>query len=129
MNSKMNKVQENLNEVKAEAKNMLETLAAVKGVQYAEVVRVLLLCKQMADIGGMLCQEAAKENPTLVEACSFGLSAGLSQIAVNQRIISGMDDKTWESAIADVGSMVQSVQGLMRHAVVAGQKGEGFGNA
>ena len=125
----MNKVRENLEEVKAEAKNMLDTLAAVKGQQYSEVVRVLLLCKQMADIGGMLCQEAAKENPALVQACSYGMSAGLSQIAVNQRIIAGMDDKTWEEAIADVSNMISSVQGLMRHAVVAGQDGKGFGNA
>lgn len=90
---------------------------------------MLLLCKQMADIGGMLCQEAAKENPQLVEACSFGMSAGLSQIALNQRVISGMDDATWEAAIADVGSMVQSVQGLLRNAIVAGKEGRGFGDA
>ena len=85
----MSDIRENLAEVKAEAKTMLETLAAIRGKQYSETVRVLLLCRQMAEITNAMAQEVRKTRPDMAEACADAALHSLMQIAtISQALIS-----------------------------------------
>ena len=117
----------NLKQVKAEANDMIQTLAAVKGAQYAESVRILLLAKQLADIGGMLCEEAVKTQPDMTKACAYGMSAALTTIAMTLKTVVNTSDEEWESIIKDTTSIMDSVGALMNQAVRAGKEGVSFG--
>lgn len=123
----MSDIRENLNEVKAEAKTMLETLAAVRGKQYSETVRVLLLCRQLAEITNAMAQELKNTRPDIAAACADAAMHSLMQIATCQRVVGNVNEEDWAAMAADVGSLIQSINGLMRRAVEAGMSGESFG--
>lgn len=123
----MSDVRENLKEVKAEAKTMLETLAAVRGKQYAETVRTLLLCRQLAEITNALAQAAKETRPDIAASCADAAMHSLIQIATSQRIVGAVSEEDWKAMAEDVGTLVQSISGLMRRAVEAGMSGESFG--
>lgn len=123
----MSAVQQNLKQVKEEANAILKTMAAVKGEQYAEAVRILLLAKQAADIAGMLCEEAHKTQPDMTQACAYGLSASLSTIAMTLRTVMSASEEDWQSILKDSVTIMDSIGGLMRQAVDAGREGASFG--
>jgi hypothetical protein len=123
----MSDIKDNLMEVKAEAKTMLENLAAIRGSQYSETARVLLLCRQVAEITNALANEAKKTNPGLAMACAGGAMHALMQIASSQREVSAISEDDWAHMAEDVGGMIKSINGLMRRAVEAGIAGESFG--
>jgi hypothetical protein len=123
----MSDIKENLEEVKAEAKTMLETLAAIRGKQYSETVRVLLLCRQLAEIINAMAMEMKSTNPGMAAACAEASMHSLMQIATCQRIVGAVSDDDWAAMATDTGSLIKSINGLMRRAVEAGMSGEQFG--
>lgn len=123
----MSTTQENLKQVKEEANNILKTLSAVKGDRYAETVRVLLLCKQLADIGGIMCEEIGAHNEAMAKACAFGMSQCLTTLAITLRTVSQSTDDDWNSMMKDSTAIIDSIGGLMRQAVDAGRDGKSFG--
>ena len=123
----MSDVKQNLDAVKAEAKDMIKTIAAIKGERYAETVRVLLIAKQLADIGGLLCDEVGRTNPDMAKACAKAMSGSLSTIAMTQKIVADASNEEWAQMMSDTMKMMENVSSLMHQAVSAGLAGESFG--
>lgn len=123
----MNTTKENLQQVKEEANNILKTLSAVKGERYAETIRILLLAKQLADIGGIMCEEIAETNEAMAKACAFGMSQCLTTVALTLRTVAQASDDDWNSMMKDSTAIIDSIGGLMRQAVDAGREGKSFG--
>lgn len=117
----------NLGEVKQEARSMLTTLEAVKGPHYATTVRSLLLIKQIAMIGGLLCDEAGKVDKAKTSACAYGLSESLCVVASSLQSIGQISDEDWRAMTKDAIAMGDSVDGLIRTAVDTSNTGGGFG--
>lgn len=117
----------NLGEVKQEAHSMLTTLEAVKGPHYAATVRSLLLIKQIAMIGSLLCDEASKVDKAKVAACAYGLSESLCVVASSLQSIGAITDEDWSAMTKDAIAMGDSVDGLIRTAVDTSNTGSGFG--
>lgn len=117
----------NLGEVKDEARAMLTTLESVKGPHYATTVRTLLLIKQLADIGGIACDEMAKTNRSMATACAFGFSQSLCVVASSLQEIGQITDQEWSSMTKDAIAMGNSADRLIRTAVDTSNTGSGFG--
>lgn len=117
----------NLGEVKDEARAMLTTLESVKGPHYATTVRTLLLIKQLADIGGIACDEMAKTNRSMAAACAFGFSQSLCVVASSLQEIGQITDEEWSSMTKDAIAMGNSADRLIRTAVDTSNTGSGFG--
>ena len=122
-----NDLMKNLGEVKEEARSMLTTLEAVKGPHYASTVRSLLLIKQVAMIGSLLCEESQRVNPPIASACAKGLSDSLCVIASSLQNIGQITDQEWSEITKDAMAMGDSVDGLIRTAVDTSNTGSGFG--
>lgn len=117
----------NLGEVKDEARAMLTTLESVKGPHYATTVRTLLLIKQLADIGGIACDEMAKTNRSMAAACAFGFSQSLCVVASSLQEIGQITDEEWSSMTKDAIATGNSADRLIRTAVDTSNTGSGFG--
>jgi hypothetical protein len=117
----------NLGEVKQEARSMLTTLEAVKGPHYATTVRSLLLIKQIAMIGSLLCDEASKVDKAKAAACAYGLSESLCVVASSLQSVGAITDEDWTAMTKDAIAMGDSVDGLIRTAVDTSNAGSGFG--
>lgn len=122
-----NELMKNLGEVKQEARSMLTTLEAVKGPHYATTVRSLLLIKQVAMIGSLLCEDAG--NRDKASACAVGMSESLCVLASSLQSIGQISDEDWSAMTKDAIALGDSVDGLIRTAVDSSNTGSGFGGA
>ena len=119
----------NLGEVKEEARAMLTTLESVKGPHYATTVRTLLLIKQIAQIGGIACDEMAKTDRASAAACALGFGQSLCVVASSLQEIGQITDEDWSSMTKDAIAMGNSADRLIRTAVDTSKAGIGFGGA
>lgn len=126
------KLEKNLNEIRSEARSMLDTVEAVRGKQYAEVVRMLLNVKQAVHLTGVMTDDLVElyehdGNREVVVSARDVMADLLSQIAHSAFIIADVQEAVWSDAIKDADAMMGSVHGLIDKAMYADRNNGKFG--
>ena len=106
---------------------MLSTIRKVRGKKYADAVQTLLLLKQVADIGFLLCNVVAAEREDVAEACGESLTHCLSEIGCNFAKLNSFGIDEWNDIVRDADTLSDNVSHLLHSAVAAHQSGTKFG--
>ena len=119
---------ENLKDIRTDALDMLKTLEAVKGKQFALVVHSLLMSHQIADIQHILLLLAMNDpDPAKIAAAQESMTMCVSQLLSNVSRAANIDEATLKEAIGQAESMSDKFQGLIHQALRAEQTGTAFG--
>lgn len=114
----------NLGAVKREFGDMLESLSAVKGQDYADCVHQLLNVLQVQDMTGLLVRASRKVIPEeVINALADGLSMALSIMVGDYITAKGLEPNRAQEMIEDAERIKASMNGLFKSAINAGQNG------
>ena len=114
----------NLGAVKREFSDMLESLSAVKGQDYADCVHQLLNVLQVQDMTGLLVRASRKVIPEeVINALADGLSMVLSTMVGDYITAKGLEPNRAQEMIEDAERIKASMNGLFKSAINAGQNG------
>ena len=114
----------NLGAVKREFSDMLESLSAVKGQDYADCVHQLLNVLQVQDMTGLLVRASRKVIPEeVINALADGLSMVLSTMVGDYITAKGLEPNRAQEMIDDAERIKASMNGLFKSAINAGQNG------
>lgn len=119
---------ENLKEIRVDALDMLKTIEAVKGKEFALMVHSMLMAHQIADIQHLLLSIAIT-NPdhAKLNAVRESMMMCVSQLLSNVGRAAGIEGEQLHEVIAQADAMTDKFQGLIQQAVKAEQQGTAFG--
>jgi len=123
----MASLENNIDEVRKEALQMLATIEAVRGKPYRQLVQTILLIHQSASIAGHMVEMIGPADPKAAQRMGDAMYQALKAITIKVNALSGVTDQEWEEAMNDAQSIDESVTGLLNTA--AERAGQGFGNA
>lgn len=126
------KLEKSLDEIRDEAWSMLDTVKAVRGEKYAEVVRMLLNIKQAVHLthivtAGSLEMIEQDEGRQAVVAAQDVMASLLTQIAGSAFRIGNVQESLWREAMKDSDAMMGTVDKLIDAAFMADETGRKFG--